>query len=451
MVAGEGKAGLEVVPKSIFGNAPEATFAEVAGANPLCPTCKHTNTWRNGYGKAMFGKPIQRWICRDCGYRFSDSIDVARAKKEAQADQFVASKHLKSGFGLRSNCQICDENTSKFSVYSLKETKNLVTELQQSLTVPYKEKYDIKDFKGAVIEFLFYMQRAELAEVTYDAYCYSLEFLISNGANIFDPQSVKTTLSGQLKTKSDARKYTIVKAYKAFMKAYGIKATMPSYKPTRKLPYLPPEAHLDQLIACCSYEMAALLQTLKEIAARPVEALRIQWDEIDFIQRKIPINHPAKGCNPRVLDMSDKLYQMLMNLPRDRKKVFAYKNSASAGKTFRVMRKHAIQKLGIKELRKIHIYTFRYWRATVEFQEYKTEVAVMVLLGHKSTKYLWLYVQLAHIYFRDAPKKYISLWVDTREDESKAIESGFDYVRTDKDGASLYRKLDKTATTIGHD
>ena len=75
----------------------------------------------------------------------------------------------------------------------------------------------------------------------------------------------------------------------------------------------------------------------------------------------------------------------------------------------------------------------------------------MVLLGHKSTKYLWLYVQLAHIYFRDAPKKYISLWVDTREDESKAIESGFDYVRTDKDGASLYRKLDKTATTIGHD
>ena len=125
---------------------------------------------------------------------------------------------------------------------------------------------------------------------------------------------------------------------------------------------------------------------------------------------------------------------MLMNLPKDRKKVFLYKNSQTAGKTLRAMRKNATHKLGIKELRKITLYTFRYWRATVEFQEYKTEVAVMVLLGHKTTAYLWLYVQLAHIYFRGAPKKYISLWVTTREEESKAIEDGFDFVRTATDG-----------------
>lgn len=109
-------------------------------------------------------------------------------------------------------------------------------------------------------------------------------------------------------------------------------------------------------------------------------------------------------------------------------------------------------KLGNPELRKIDFYTFRYWRATVEFQEYKTEVAVMILPGYKTTTYLWLYVQLAHIYFRGAPKKYISLWVTNREEESKAIESGFDYVRTATDGASLYRRADATATTIiGHD
>jgi integrase len=43
--------------------------------------------------------------------------------------------------------------------------------------------------------------------------------------------------------------------------------------------------------------MAALLQTLKETAARPVEALRILWEDIDFIQNKISINYPAKNCN----------------------------------------------------------------------------------------------------------------------------------------------------------
>jgi hypothetical protein len=76
----------------------------------------------------------------------------------------------------------------------------------------------------------------------------------------------------------------------------------------------------------------------------------------------------------------------------------------------------------------------------------------MVLLGHKTTAYLWLYVQLAHIYFRGAPKKYISLWVTNRDEESKAVEGGFEYVRTATYGASLYRRADTTATTIiGHD
>lgn len=98
--------------------------------------------------------------------------------------------------------------------------------------------------------------------------------------------------------------------------------------PDRPIPYLPPEQHMDFLIASCNQEMAALLQTLKETAARPCEALRILWDELDFINKKIPINHPAKGCNARILDMSDKLFGMLMNLPRDnRKRLFVYKNS----------------------------------------------------------------------------------------------------------------------------
>ena len=114
--------------------------------------------------------------------------------------------------------------------------------------------------------------------------------------------------------------------------------------------------------------------------------------------------------------MSDKLFEMLKNLPRDREKVFVYKNSASADKTLRVMLARAAKKLGILELRKIHIYTFRYCRATAEFQEFQTEAAVMVLLGHKSTKYLWLYVQLAKIYF-GGPRKYICYIAYDRQQE----------------------------------
>jgi hypothetical protein len=103
------------------------------------------------------------------------------------------------------------------------------------------------------------------------------------------------------------------------------------------------------------------------------------------------------------------------------------------------MRKKAVVKLGIPELRKIHPYTFRYWRATVEFQRYQTEAAVMVLLGHKSTKYLWLYVQLSKIYFGGA-REYVCKEATDLQTEIKLIEQGFEYVRTTNDGISLYRK-----------
>jgi len=70
--------------------------------------------------------------------------------------------------------------------------------------------------------------------------------------NLFNPASVKDVLTEKLKDKTVERKYNLVKAYKAFMTAYGMDAktaALPKYKPGRKLPYLPPEAHMDQLIA----------------------------------------------------------------------------------------------------------------------------------------------------------------------------------------------------------
>ena len=63
----------------------------------------------------------------------------------------------------------------------------------------------------------------------------------------------------------------------------------------------------------------------------------------------------------------------------------------------------------------------------------------MVLLGHKSSKYLWLYVQLAKIYFGSV-REYVCKEAVDRQQEMKLIEAGFDYIRTDKDGVSLYRK-----------
>jgi hypothetical protein len=89
---------------------------------------------------------------------------------------------------------------------------------------------------------------------------------------------------------------------------------------------------------------------------------------------------------------------LLSILPQTKKRVFTYKSLNYIGKAFRRTRKLAIQKFGNTELRKIDFYTNRYWRATMEYRRTGDFGAVMVLLSHKSLKYVLLYAQLSEMY-----------------------------------------------------
>ena len=103
MVVGEGKVSLQYSSESspMFGTVSKVgedsgksvstTTADTNSQSPICPKCKINNTWRNGHRNPLFGKPIQRWICRDCGYRFVDPVDVAKAKEEFQLMQLIES------------------------------------------------------------------------------------------------------------------------------------------------------------------------------------------------------------------------------------------------------------------------------------------------------------------------------------------------------------------------
>jgi integrase len=73
--------------------------------------------------------------------------------------------------------------------------------------------------------------------------------------------------------------------------------------------------------------MAAFCFTLQATAARPIEALRIEWADIDKPHRRIMINHPAKGGNCRSIPVSETLIDLLLSLPNDGDKVFTYKNN----------------------------------------------------------------------------------------------------------------------------
>jgi hypothetical protein len=99
----------------------------------------------------------------------------------------------------------------------------------------------------------------------------------------------------------------------------------------------------------------------------------------------------------------------------------------------------AIRKLGNRELRKIDFYTFRYWRATAEYRKYKDFGSVMVLLGHKSLRYVLLYAQLSKNY-EHSSDGYIVREASNKAEAKALLEDGFDYVM-EKGGVSLFRKL----------
>jgi integrase len=241
-------------------------------------------------------------------------------------------------------------------------------------------------------------------------------------------------------TWSETRKYSLAKAYQSFLNYKKIDGKLPKYKcNARKDPYLPPTEHLAQLFNSFSQQMTCFCFTLKETAARPVEALRIEWNDIDFSNKKIAINHPAKGNNTRTIRVCDDLIAMLQQLPRKGKLVFTYGKYQYVEKGFRRMRQRAIAKTGNQELRKIHLYTCRYWRATDERHKKGNPDSVQYLLGHRSLMYVGLYARLSVEYFGGNQE----FDVQEADDNDKPrirmlLQKGYDPVLDVKDGGVHY-------------
>jgi len=108
--------------------------------------------------------------------------------------------------------------------------------------------------------------------------------------------------------------------------------TPPIYKRTRKSPFIPTEAEIDQLIAGSSQRRSTYLQFLKETGMRCGETCELlKWTDIDFEQRSVRIT-PEKRSNSRILPLSLKLINMLNSLPKTTLTVFGVNADLNAKK-----------------------------------------------------------------------------------------------------------------------
>jgi len=290
------------------------------------------------------------------------------------------------------------------------------------------------DVKGKLIEFLWWMKKQGYKESTIKSRAARLKRLINLSANLLDPESVKEVIAKQ-EGWSISRKEAMVIAYDLFAKWMGIIWDRPRYKPPRKLPFIPLEREIDDLIASCNKYIAAFLLLAKETGARAGEIFGLKWTDIDFERRTVTIV-PEKGSEPRVFRLSGKAIAMLNRLPRKGEKIFShYKNLGCLRRCFERYRKRAADKFGNPRLLNITFHTLRHWKATMEYAKTKDILHVMNMLGHKNIKNTLIYTQLVKF----ESDEYICKVAKTPEEISKLIEAGFEYV-CEQDGLKFFRK-----------
>jgi len=378
-----------------------------ADASPPCPKCRSVKVWRDGHRNSIFGDEIQRWLCRDCGLRFSDPQDVQKAWSTLKRTERIERQSLKSGDDTVSSSQIC-----------VTETKNLAAEQQ---TTEVLRRNDLSTAIGKIVEYEFWMMKQGYAKSTIECRVKIMKRLTNLGASLYDPEQIKEITAKQ--TWSDGRKEIVIEAYSNFLVMAGGKWNPPRYHRIEKIPFIPTEQEIDQLIAGCGEKTAALLQALKETGMRVGEAWNLKWIDIDFVNTTISVT-PEKGSHARMFKVSNKLLAMINTLPKKSAKIFGTYDLRGYRSSYVRQRKRTANKLQNPRINKITFHTFRHWKATMEYHKTKDIIHVMRLLGHKNIKNTLIYTQLVTFENDDFICK-----VATNTKEAKdLIEAGFDFV-----------------------
>jgi integrase len=390
-------------------NTRKSDLQESAGTNPPnpCPECSSKKLYRDGIRYLADGFSVQRWLCRDCGYRFSE--------KPLQTKQEWS---INTSNSLESKRRIC-----------AKKAKNL-TQATEIKTVAGEIERLPQDIKGLITKYMAYLEKeGYCAETSYISF---LKRLVNLGANLLDPESVKATI-GKHKVKNGT-KLVFVAAYDAFTKMQKITWAPPKYIQEEHLPFIPEEQELDCLIATAfSRKMSTYLQCLKETFTDPSEALRIEWTDISG--NIISINHPVKGHSPRQLEVSNKLLAMINALPRKSERVFNT-SYANISRAYYYLRRRAADAQKNPRILKIELRTFRHWGATmIAYYTNGNTLTVKKLLGLKRLENVMKYIGL--IQFKDDQFEVAA--ATTVEEAKILLAAGFDYIQ-EKSGIMLYRR-----------
>ena len=374
---------------------------------PNCAECGSERVNRAGW-RHDDEKSVQRFLCKDCGYRFS--------------------------FGNNANKKCLTNRGHQLSVI-LKEAKKLDS-ATETKTVVGEEK---QTTRGKLLQFAFYLKKEGKTKGTISTYG-SLLRRLAQKANLEDPDTVKAYLAETNIAVNTKACYRV--AYTAFLSWQGKTWKPPKYTAHSPIPeFLPTEQEIDQLISGCGRKTATILQTIKETGMRIGECLSLTWIALNDKANTLTLNTPEKHGLPRIFSISPKLVMMLQALPKKRDKIFGVTKPKTAQINFASARQSIARKVKNPRLAKIHFHLIRHWKGTMEYHKTHDVDYVRRLLGHRSVLPTQIYINMEQAIFAGNADEYIVKRARNSKEEDSLISVGFEYVRYDEaDKSVVYRK-----------
>lgn len=308
------------------------------------------------------------------------------------------------------------------------------TNLQQNLPQKVIETEQDKQLAN-IINYAWQMKKNGRAEITIKTTIAHL-MRLNKLCNIYDPEQVKTTIA--IQTWKNNSKRNLAQIYNGYLKYIGRTWEQPKYTHESGLPFIPTEQELDTLIALGKQRTATLLQMLKETGARIGEMKTLLWIHID-LERKTVYITAEKGSNSRILPISTKLIAMLNQIPHDNQRVFPT-STHGLQVTLDKLKRRAFKKLNNPRLLQIHPHTFRHWKGTTEYHKTRDIIHVKTVLGHKNISSTMIYINLENAIFLQQNDEWTCTVTHNLQEETNAINTGFELVRAINETTALYRK-----------
>jgi len=289
--------------------------------------------------------------------------------------------------------------------------------------------------KARIFKTLWELRKRGQSEDTLRAKDHRLRFLAKH-TNLDDPEAVKGYIANQARW-SNAYKQGVAYAYNSYVKANDLRWTLPHFRIEDKLPRIPTEEKINQVIVRARGKYVLVFSILRDTGMRPIELERTRTRDID-LERGVITVRTAKGGAARNVQVRRQTLALLKEyvgkhsfrlddqpFPKRRK---------MTGRWVR-LRNTVAAKLMDPAFRTIRLYDLRHFAATMAYHKTRDILHTQRMLGHRNLKSTLRYVQL--INFED--DDFTSAVAKTVQETRQLIEAGFEYV-TEMNRIKIFRK-----------